>query len=396
MLERLNDPRAYELSAQAVALLEPLPPGRELVDALLYVASDATLGGDPEEGLALVERALAIAVEAGLPQDWALGHRGMARTILGDPAGLKDYRDAIDALTRAGQGRRAAVEYNNLGCDLRNYEGPRAALEALSEGLRFATARGLEGPALMIRVSALPAMLSDGDLSANLAAAAELAVLAEDSGEERVLIEIRAIQALALTYTGRADETRNFLDLILDAARRSGSPNRIVYGFGCAAAAHATLGDHGTAAGLLTNIETTPNLDEAGELATYLPVLVRTAITVGAPDLGVRLSGHLTPRHPYAEHALAAVRAALDEAHGEADRAAAGYADAASRWENFGDLPEQGFALLGQGRCLLQLNRPAQAAEALPAARDIFTRCGMLPARTETDTLLAQATSLTS
>ena len=93
---------------------------------------------------------------------------------------------------------------------------------------------------------------------------------------------------------------------------------------------------------------------------------------------------------------MAAVRAALDEAHGETDRAATRYADAANHWQSFGDLPEQGFALLGQGRCLLQLNRPAQAKEPLLAAHDIFTRCEMVPALTETDTLLAQATSLTS
>ena len=67
VLERLNDPRRVELPAQALALLEPLPPGPELVDALLLVAQDATLGGAPEEGIALVERALAIAAEAGLP-----------------------------------------------------------------------------------------------------------------------------------------------------------------------------------------------------------------------------------------------------------------------------------------------------------------------------------------
>ena len=144
--------------------------------------------------------------------------------------------------------------YNNLGCDLRNYEGPQAALEVLTEGVRFATARGLEAAALMIRGSALPAMLSSGDLSATLAAAAELAVHAEDTGDEANLIEIRAIHALALTYTGRADETRNILDLIVDAARRSGRPDAIVSGFGCAAVVHATLGGHQEAGGLLTDI----------------------------------------------------------------------------------------------------------------------------------------------
>ncbi len=397
VLERLNDPGRYALVEQAVALLEPLPPGPELLEALLLMATEATLGGKPEEGIVLVERALSIAAEAGLPQPpRALGVRGMARTILGDPAGLQDYQDAIDALTRAGQGRRTAVMYNNLGCDLRNYHGPQAALDVLSEGLRFAAARGLEELASSIRGSALPAMLSNGDLPATIGAAAELAVLAEDSGEEYNLIEIRAIQALALTYTGRADETRSLLGLIVDAARRSGRPDMTVSGLGCAAVAHATLGNHPAATSLFTDIEATPNLDDAGDLATYLPAIVRTAITVGDPDLGSRLAGHLTPRHPHAEHALAAVRAALDEADGETDRAATRYADAANRWQSFGDLPEQGLALLGQGRCLLELSRPAEAAQVLHDAREIFSRCGMLPALEQTETLLANATPLSS
>ena len=245
VLGRLNDPRSREVSAQALTLLVPLSPGPDLVDALLNAAEDAILDGKPEEGITLIERALTTAAEAGLPRPPpAFAARGLARTILGDAGGLQDYRDAIELDTQAGQGRRAAINYNNLGVALRNFEGPQAALDVLSEGLAFATARGLEDVALIVRGSALPATLSTGDLTATLTAAAELAVHAEDTGDELSLIEIRAIQALALAYTGRADETRGVLDLIVNAARRSGRPDLIVSGIGCAAVVHATLGDH--------------------------------------------------------------------------------------------------------------------------------------------------------
>ena len=72
------------------------------------------------------------------------------------------------------------------------------------------------------------------------------------------------------------------------------------------------------------------------------------------------------------------------------------YADAALLWEGFGVVPEQGFALLGQGRCLLELSRPGESSEVLQQAREIFARCGMRPALEETDALLAKASALSS
>jgi hypothetical protein len=62
----------------------------------------------------------------------------------------------------------------------------------------------------------------------------------------------------------------------------------------------------------------------------------------------------------------------------------------------FGVVPEQAFALLGQGRCLLGLSRPNEAAPILQHARKIFERLQAAPALAETDALLAQATALSS
>ncbi len=94
---------------------------------------------------------------------------------------------------------------------------------------------------------------------------------------------------------------------------------------------------------------------------------------------------------PHAEHALVAANAALAEARGELQAGADAYADAADRWERFGVVPEQAFALLGHGRCLLGLSRPTEAAPVLQHAREIFERLGATPALAETDALLAAA-----
>ena len=55
-------------------------------------------------------------------------------------------------------------------------------------------------------------------------------------------------------------------------------------------------------------------------------------------------------------------RAALSEAHGDLEAAAAGYADAAERWQAFGVVAEQAFGLLGQGRCLIGPGRTSELA----------------------------------
>jgi len=56
-------------------------------------------------------------------------------------------------------------------------------------------------------------------------------------------------------------------------------------------------------------------------------------------------------------------------------------------------VPEQGVALLGQGRCLVRRSRPTEASAVLRQAREIFTNCGMRPALAETDDLLKRATA---
>jgi hypothetical protein len=96
-------------------------------------------------------------------------------------------------------------------------------------------------------------------------------------------------------------------------------------------------------------------------------------------------------------------RTLLAEARGDFQAAADAYAEAADRWERFGVVSEQAFALLGQGRCLLGqgrcllgLARPVEADPVLQGAREIFARLQAAPALAETDALLGQATALIS
>jgi hypothetical protein len=116
--------------------------------------------------------------------------------------------------------------------------------------------------------------------------------------------------------------------------------------------------------------------------------MLRTALGAGDPDLAERLASRLKSRYPLHEHALCAARAQLAEHAGELADAATLYAEAAARWEEFGNVPERAHALLGQGRCLLAAGRAG--ADALHQARGLFAAMGYKPALAETERLLEQ------
>ncbi len=121
----------------------------------------------------------------------------------------------------------------------------------------------------------------------------------------------------------------------------------------------------------------------------YLPSMVRAALRVDEPELAERLAGRAGRRLPYGRHAVVAAHAAISESRGYLEAAADAYLDAADRWERFGVVPEQAFALLGRGRCLVGLGRRAEAEPVLRLAREIFERLGATPALAEIDALLA-------
>ena len=123
---------------------------------------------------------------------------------------------------------------------------------------------------------------------------------------------------------------------------------------------------------------------------------MRTALAIGHPGIAQTLTADYKPHTPYAHHALIAATAALAEAGGDHQAAADGYADAATRWEQFGVIPEHAYALQGHGRCLITLGRPHEAAPVLHQARALFDQLGAVPALAETDALLEQATALSS
>jgi hypothetical protein len=119
--------------------------------------------------------------------------------------------------------------------------------------------------------------------------------------------------------------------------------------------------------------------------------MLRTALAAGDGALAGR-SPTRSSLHPLNEHALCAARAQLAEAAGEHADAATLYTEAARRWREFGNVPEQAHALLGQGRCLAELGKP-DAEAPLHEARELFSSIGYKPALAQTETLLERTTA---
>jgi class 3 adenylate cyclase/tetratricopeptide (TPR) repeat protein len=386
-----GDPRWAELPADALALLEALPPGPELVGALTELARVEALQGRSEAGVLYAERALALAEDLGLdPSARALGYRGLARSYLGDPGGLEDMRQAISLATQAGQGREVALLLYNLGELLLVFEGPAASLDGLRSGVAFAEARGLAKDFATTRAHTFHPLFDCGELDEALENAVALAGRLEDE-DVLDLVEVRAGQAQILAVRGQAAQVADSLDWIESTSRGAGAPESAVIGLASSALVRAGLGQNEAAAELLAEVETTSGARETMYYAVYLNAMVRTALAIGHRELAERLGGGVEPRYPYAEHALLAVNAALAEARGDHQAAADAHADAADRWERFGVVPEQGFALLGRGRCLIRIGRPIEAAGVLREAREIFAQLGAAPAIAELDELLASA-----
>ena len=399
VLQSLADPRAWELPAQAVALLEPLPPGPELISALTEIARAEALQGRYEQGLGYAEQALTLAEELGWPRPArALGYRALARSNLGDRRGLDDFQEAIALATEAGQGREVALLHHNLTAAQEPFEGPGATLETFRAGIAFAQARGLTEIADALTVATVDSLFlgSTGEHERALALADELADELEASGNVSELTLMRSLQAQIFTLRGRATEVADTLDWLEATTRETGSPHHIVQNLSAAADARAALGQTERAAALLAEIEASLGVREIPGYAGHLPAMVRTALALGDSELARQLAAGVEPRTPYEEHALATVRAALAEGHGDLEAAAAGYADAAGRWQAFGVVPEQAFALFGQGRCLTHLDRTSEASPVLQGAREIFVALQAAPALAKIDELLQQATALSS
>jgi hypothetical protein len=359
--------------------------------AMLLAVEDV----DPHLTLDAATRAVEMCKRLGLPEPaLAMSCCAHARINLGDLGGLGDYGRALDVAREQGLGmERATIEFN-YGSLVGSVRGPRAARELLSECLKFARSRGLEAYVVSTQGALAETARDLGEWDLALDEASRLDATVEGRKGVWDLLIMRGVQALVLAARGEPGAVEPFVSWL----EKNGRETEVIWAKALALLAASSvrlrLRETPAALSLLREWLATPHA-----LLSYfglVPESIRTAMAAGDGELACRVAQALEASLPPAtlplhEHVRSAVRALAAETRGEYGAAAAGFADAAGRWRQFGMPYEEEHALLGQGRCLVTLGRAPGAAAPLAAAREIFARLGAKPALAETDEVLRRA-----
>jgi class 3 adenylate cyclase/tetratricopeptide (TPR) repeat protein len=394
LLGRLGDPRQQEILGEALRLLAAEPPGRELVAAYAQQARLFVVGAAYTEAVAAADKALALAAQLKLPTPTnALGAHGAARANQGDRYGLEEMRQALTLAIEQGEGRSAAILYNNLGVTTWLYEGPQANLDFAREGIEFCQRRGLSEMAEIIDGGLTPILAELGQTEQALSDAARLADQLERTGDIG-FAEPRSVELLLLAERGQAEHAPS-PEALLKVARDTGTPQEIAGAVAAAACLLHAQQHPEQAHHLLAELDQIPASRSDAVYATRLTVLVRTALNLNDLDLATSLSQGVPPLTPLHQHALTSCQAQLAEATGNHEQAASLYAAAVKGWRDFGNVPECAYATLGQGRCLTALGDPG-AEHPLTEARGLFASMGYKPALAETEALLQRTQTAAS
>jgi class 3 adenylate cyclase/tetratricopeptide (TPR) repeat protein len=367
-----GDPaESNSLFAAAIELLELEPPGPALVRAYGREAGGHMMGGRTRESLSAANKAIDLSERLGLPEEvlFARQVRGIARCELEGSEGLSDLRDALARAVDSGRGKEISAGYNNLGHYLWLLDSPRSGLKAKHDGIAFSQRRGLLGGARWTQMETMWILFDLGEWDDVLAIAAEL----DESDRERADTQLRAIvpafRTFVLALRGQPAKMVGATEEFVSLARQIGDPQVLVPAL-AAAAVLANAQDHAepAIAAIEELEEVTRDRPDWTRLLHAVPAL-RICVEHGRLDLGERFLDRPNARGARLEHANVSCRAIVAEAQGETDEAAALYADATQRWQEYEFPFERGHALLGHWRCTGE-------AESLREAQTIFDRLG--------------------
>jgi hypothetical protein len=307
--------------------------------------------------------------------------------------GISEMEHAQVSLAEQGEGRDAAIVQNNLAIARYPFEGPARSLATFEDGIAFCEKRGLSEAAVHLRASC-PGLLAElGRIEEALDQIRAQIMEHEATSLIHTLIELRSVELL--THLARGDRPEDSrVEWIITAARESGAID--ITGLALAAAAAALVGKTPErACSLLAEAESLRGARGSPYFVRQLAAMVRTALAGGNANLAAQLATGGEVRSPLDEHARIAAQAQIAETGGDLAEASWLYADAADRWQQFGNIPERAYALLGQSRCLIAL-ADLTVEQTLRQAAELFSSIGYRPALNETNALLEQTTAAAS
>ena len=174
-----------------------------------------------------------------------------------------------------------------------------------------------------------------------------------------------AVQARILTLRGQASQVADTLDWLETTSREAGQHRHYRRRVSEQPPSPAPRSRNPTTPPPCSPRSTRPPAAaKTGNYPALLPALVRTALAIGNRQLAHQPHDRRpTPLAPTTSTPSPPPPPPSAEANDNLEAAADGYADAAQRWQRFGVVPEQAFALLGQGRCLVALGHMTEATQ---------------------------------
>jgi class 3 adenylate cyclase/tetratricopeptide (TPR) repeat protein len=362
---------------RALGLLEALPPGPELVDVYGRMASTETLNGNPPgAALAWADKAIGLGEELGLRRELVRAYqwRGLMRCELGDLGGVEDLEHGLHEALELGVWDQVVPAFTNRADVAWRAEGPKAALDLHDTAIAFRVDRGGAPPIWTLAESCW--MLYDsGGWDELLRHAEDVRHHEQQHGMGQPGAMVETYAAFVLMYRGEHEQNAELAVRLRRYASDIDDPQVT----GPALVASALLAE--TQGSTADSIAFIAEFCTATEKRPYFRAqnatdAVRVACRGGDLVLAERVLENVITAMTRDRLSTVAGRAAIAEARGEHESALEGYEEASAGWASYGCPLEQGFALAGAGRCLVALDRPAEAAARFDDAHAVFETLG--------------------
>jgi class 3 adenylate cyclase/tetratricopeptide (TPR) repeat protein len=340
--------RSRETLAEAVRMLEELPPGRALAGAYAYRAEEEMFAGHVRSSSELAGRAIEILDGA---QDelvvMALHIRGDARCSEGDLGGLEDLREALHLAEQEHSTSDIVTSRNYLGEWLTALEGPAAAMREFEAAIELAERRGFSTAAQWAKATAVVTLFDLGDWDRALLLCEELLDASEGRLDPTLVVQARVTRsAVALARgVGEVDDPEQVLAIARNVEELQALVPALVMG----AAMAASRSDAATARSLLEEFDEVTRGVAEEYRGSRLAEVARTSVSVGADDLLEQIVSTTEAHSKRDSLQLGTAGAVLAEVR-NASAAAERYGSAAAGWRSFGVPHEEALARLGRAR----------------------------------------------
>jgi class 3 adenylate cyclase len=390
--ERIND--------EAIELLEPVGPSRELVAAYSARAGGHMLAGRYSGWKTWTQTTLDLAERLGL-DDYrmrALQYRGSYRIMAGDLDGRADLDEALRLGLQLGLGRETAIAFTNLADGVSSIDGPGAGLALYQEGMAFAERRGIGGARMWQLAETTWRLFDLGRWDEILEAAEEIRRWFGGQSHWMQVVMAGTQEARVRGYRGEFARAAELMEELLPAARQGGDIQTYYPALTTAALIAQQTGRRDRAAELLDELQ--EDLSGAGYVRAYGildGVLVARALE--DPDRAERIASveePFVPGYPVGKALIEASQAEVAEMRGRYEDALAGFERAESSWTALDHVFHRGVALLGEARCLAALQRSAEASEPAREAQQIFLSLGACALAAEAEALVLEPTAASS